>query len=41
MIMCLSNGQKRREGLQCDSKEFKVASGLNQCDKASKIESSR
>jgi hypothetical protein len=28
MITCLSNGRKGREGLPCDSKEFKAASGL-------------
>jgi hypothetical protein len=27
-IRCLSNGRKRREGLPCDSKEFKASSGL-------------
>jgi hypothetical protein len=28
-ITCLSNGRKGREGLPCDSKEFKAASGLS------------
>jgi hypothetical protein len=27
-IMCLSNGRKGREGLPCDSNEFKAVSGL-------------
>jgi hypothetical protein len=31
-IMCLSNGRKGREGLPCDSKEFKEASGLYPCN---------